>query len=84
MRIAERVVAEWMEHAKQRERLDLVNDVGDGSLEDFVAVRTGVAKRLMLLNIERDLRTKHIVDPFSITREELSEAIASCIATATD
>ena len=82
MRIAERVVAEWMEHAKQRERLELVHDAADCNQEDFVAVRAGVAKHLMLLNIERDLRMNHGVD--SITRDELCAAIASCIATATD
>ena len=83
LQLADRVVVEWMDHAKQRERLDQIDD-GGCDREDFVAVRAGVAKHLMMMNIERDLRKKHTDVRFSITRDELSQAIASCIATASD
>ena len=84
MRLAERVVVEWIAHAKQRVRSEQDEDCGTCNREDFEAVRDGVAKHILLMNIERELRTKHVDDQFQILRDELSQAIASCIATATD
>ena len=75
LKLSQQIVAEVLDDWLRYQADDLESSKGVSE-----QVRMGVTKHLMMMKIEQDLLSKHDINKFSISLDQLSQSIAACIA----